>query len=434
MSKVKYCYKYVKDLLIFEDECIEYLEKMALKGWRLVRVGATFFKFEKFPPQQLKYQMDNNQLSDEYLEFLNLSGYHFVDNFRELAIFYNEDIGAENLHTDDKTRLMILDDKYKSWRIILAGVGALFSYISADFYGVFSLLTRNTLGSFFLELPLFLGHYLMLIISLIFLIDAFIGLLVKWDIKRQQNNKSSLKQWIKLGFKIDNIIIIITLVLVGFAVINMIFYRPRALIYLIISFILYLIFAHFINKSIYRENNEVMRKVKVIMAVVVFFSINFIGRQFDFGNPSKTVAPFQQAKDVETSSDLSILLKTYTSFCYQGEETEFLETKYECFNNFIANEIFKELVCEVERDSRRPSQEEIDAIVEKTGEWSTNDIGYLDYNQALNKFERLENKYVSECWYLNDEYIAIQGNQVLLVKLKNDVKIDDVLRYYYEKG
>lgn len=37
----------------------------------------------------------------------------------------------------------------------------------------------------------------------------------------------------------------------------------------------------------------------------------------------------------------------------------------------------------MERDSRIPDEIEIDAIVETTGEWSTNDVKYLNYLQAI---------------------------------------------------
>ena len=41
--KVKY--RLLNDSLLYEDECITYLEKMAQDGWYLVKVGTTFFKF-----------------------------------------------------------------------------------------------------------------------------------------------------------------------------------------------------------------------------------------------------------------------------------------------------------------------------------------------------------------------------------------------------
>lgn len=104
--KVKY--RLLNDLLLYEDECITYLEKMAQDGWYLVKVGTTFFKFERRSPRKVKYQMDYNLLTPDYLEMITLEGYRFVDNYREISFFYNEDINAANLHTDEAARLMAL--------------------------------------------------------------------------------------------------------------------------------------------------------------------------------------------------------------------------------------------------------------------------------------------------------------------------------------
>ena len=80
--KVKY--RLLNDLLLYEDECITYLEKMAQDGWYLVKVGTTFFKFERRSPRKVKYQMDYNLLTPDYLEMITLEGYRFVDNYREI--------------------------------------------------------------------------------------------------------------------------------------------------------------------------------------------------------------------------------------------------------------------------------------------------------------------------------------------------------------
>ena len=77
--KVKY--RLLNDLLLYEDECITYLEKMAQDGWYLVKVGTTFFKFERRSPRKVKYQMDYNLLTPDYLEMITLEGYRFVDNY-----------------------------------------------------------------------------------------------------------------------------------------------------------------------------------------------------------------------------------------------------------------------------------------------------------------------------------------------------------------
>lgn len=57
--------------------------------------------------------------------------------------------------------------------------------------------------------------------------------------------------------------------------------------------------------------------------------------------------------------------------------------KYFCFKN-----IFKELVLERERQTRMPSDKEIDQIVEEKGSWRSDEIGYNTYQNVLKKFKK----------------------------------------------
>lgn len=61
--------------------------------------------------------MDYNLLTPDYLEMITLEGYRFVDNYREISFFYNEDINAANLHTDEAARLMALGNIYKYFHV-----------------------------------------------------------------------------------------------------------------------------------------------------------------------------------------------------------------------------------------------------------------------------------------------------------------------------
>ena len=148
--KVKY--RLLNDLLLYEDECITYLEKMAQDGWYLVKVGTTFFKFERRSPRKVKYQMDYNLLTPDYLEMITLEGYRFVDNYREISFFYNEDINAANLHTDEAARLMALGNIYKSIHVFLIiGCALILLIINSSIWKMNLLVIRYTLGSFFLN-------------------------------------------------------------------------------------------------------------------------------------------------------------------------------------------------------------------------------------------------------------------------------------------
>ncbi|MFQ9184744.1 MAG: hypothetical protein ACLR3Q_15050 [Thomasclavelia ramosa] len=169
-------------------------------------------------------------------------------------------------------------------------------------------------------------------------------------------------------------------------------------------------------------------KTAVAMVLVVVFVIAM--QNIDFDINIKTIQPLQKGINVESTSTRSILVSNYVNTSYEGEQLIFLESKYECLNNYIANKVFEEIVCGVERDSRIPDETEIDAIVETTGEWSTNDVKYLNYLQAIKKFKYIQTEYADKCYYFDNTFVAIKNKQILLIVKKEDTKIDEILKYY----
>ena len=135
--------------------------------------------------------MDYNLLTPDYLEMITLEGYRFVDNYREISFFYNEDINAANLHTDEAARLMALGNIYKYFHVFLIiGCALILLIINSSIWKMNLLVIRYTLGSFFLNTKLFFGHYLYIFIALMFVIDGIALFLMKLSINRQQENKN----------------------------------------------------------------------------------------------------------------------------------------------------------------------------------------------------------------------------------------------------
>lgn len=429
--KVKFKYKLINDLLINEDECIVYLEKMAIKGWRLVKVGIMFFKFERHEPEEIKYQMDYNPLTTDYLEAAALEGYHFIDNYREISFFYSTNINANELHTDESTRLMVLGNRYKYFHgFLLIGCALLIVIMNSSIWEMSLLTIRYTLGSFFLNAKLFLGYCIYMLLALMFVIDGSTLLLMKLSINRQLENKSSLKKWIKRCFAIEKLIGLILLFIMTLLIINIVIYDQAALMKIVIAIGGFEIYNYYINKKVYYEINDTLRRIKSVIAMIVVMIFIIVIQNIDFNINIKTLQPLQDGFNIKSTSTRSILVSNYVSTSYEGERLIFLENKYECLNSYVANEIFKELVCDIERDTRIPSEAEIDAAVEATGEWSINDVKYLNYLQALKKFKLVQTKYVDKCYYLGNTFVAIKDSQILLVVKKEDVKIEEILKYY----
>ena len=89
--------------------------------------------------------------------------------------------------------------------------------------------------------------------------------------------------------------------------------------------------------------------------------------------------------------------------------------------------IFKELVLERERQTRMPSDKEIDQIVEEKGSWRSDEIGYNTYQNVLKKFKKRKSMYFDQVVEIGHYQLGIKGKKVLIVY---DEDIDDFYHHY----
>jgi len=82
-----------------EDEEKAFLEEMAMKGYRLVKVGFGQYIFEEDEPRKLIYQFDFKGLGkmteDEYLQLYEDAGWQFISRFGNWYYFAHERCAAE---------------------------------------------------------------------------------------------------------------------------------------------------------------------------------------------------------------------------------------------------------------------------------------------------------------------------------------------------
>lgn len=101
---------------IYENDALkDYLEHMALKGWRLVHVGQLRFSFEACEPHPIRYCVEvmekpsvyaSTQTAPlkRYREFCQEAGWDYVGNNGYLHIFCTEDMDALPVETDVQER------------------------------------------------------------------------------------------------------------------------------------------------------------------------------------------------------------------------------------------------------------------------------------------------------------------------------------------
>lgn len=94
----------------------EYLEHMALRGWKVVKTNLYVWKFERIEPQKLrcnvsyfpKASMYDPKPTDEQEDFVELckhAGWELAAEKGELKVFYNEDENAVPIETDPLVEL-----------------------------------------------------------------------------------------------------------------------------------------------------------------------------------------------------------------------------------------------------------------------------------------------------------------------------------------
>lgn len=428
---MKVRYRIINDLLMREDDCVAYLEKMAVKGWKLEKVGLTWLKFKKQTSKQLKYQLDYTPLEDEYLKVLELDGYKFVDNFRDISIFYNENIEAPELHTDKVTKLMVLKNNYKLTNIAAIFIISLIFFImDKDPGGFYKIFVRDTVGSYILNSSLVFNRYFFDLLLFIFCLDGVIQLLCRYNLDLKIADKKSYDRLIRYLFWFENTVSLVILFLIIIYSINIAFYNPMKLISLGICALIYIPFGYFINKIVYRENDFDRRMIKRVLAVILFFAAIFIVDRIDFNSEDDLVfSKYQTAPQIKNEQSKTLLISRFSIYGSDDEDTVFYETVYTCLNDYLADETFKELICQGERQSRMPTIEGDEFVVEDDS-W-LEDKEYLSYNQAIKKFTKLENKYVDKCYYLNDEYYSIKDNIILITKLIDGINVNNVLEGYF---
>jgi len=101
---------------IYENDALkEYLEDMALKGWKLAKIGQILLYFEACEPHPIRYcaevmekpsALASNQTLQlkRYREFCRDAGWNYLGTNGYLHIFYTEDMDALPVETDAKER------------------------------------------------------------------------------------------------------------------------------------------------------------------------------------------------------------------------------------------------------------------------------------------------------------------------------------------
>lgn len=127
---------------VFENDSLkEYLEDMALDGWKLTGVGTMFLHFEACAPHRIRYCVEvmekpsayaSNQTEKlkTYREFCRDAGWDYAGAVGYLHIFHTENEEAPPVETDSKERYERICQAYRNTAVLYLGIfiGALNLY------------------------------------------------------------------------------------------------------------------------------------------------------------------------------------------------------------------------------------------------------------------------------------------------------------------
>lgn len=193
--------KYFERLVFYEKECIDFLEEQASHGYLLDKIGLFHVHFK--PCQQpLKYQLDYNILTDEYLEIVHSLGYKQVAAVSEnIHIFANENLNAPDLQSDDEVHQQVLLQQFKKSSIIGAIISGFFvCFILGNLLQFFFPITKRDFYMHYEIYILFIFLFLLGLYSIVY------GILKLFKRKSIFNETYNYSHWYKFDKTLDIII------------------------------------------------------------------------------------------------------------------------------------------------------------------------------------------------------------------------------------
>ena len=169
----------------------EYLEDMALQGWKLT--GSNFFLcFERIEPQKLYYSIEvppkisffgnaQSPETEEWLEYCRAGGWQFVCSWGTTYIFVSDSPDTVPIETDEGLKLQAWKQSQLRYMIPILCLFSLALLLNAsDFLALdFATEVRTNFASFFVA-------YLLPIMLVLFFLFAVCGVLVQTAIQKRR--------------------------------------------------------------------------------------------------------------------------------------------------------------------------------------------------------------------------------------------------------
>lgn len=324
------------------DAIKEYLEEMALKGWKL-KYYRTYYCFEKIEPQKLIYSVEvfskasiydtvPANSTHEYIDYCKEAGWSFVCNIGQINIFVANSQNAIPIETDERLKFeTIKRGIIKQNAITWFGVLPMFTLNLVLKFTNFESLFSSNLSLFYIL------AYMMIITLTIIQVISF----TVWAIKQSKNLKAGnpIQYISKSGRKKRTILLLIpsflmTLLLLVFAIFSLTqsdYFTAIMMGFVILLFPLMLLFSHFLQKKgLSRTANKVIPVllgfgISILIFFIAIFSILLPDTDSSpHGNPSyssktflASTATYEYVTESNEEISVTIFKSNYTPIIKQ---------------------------------------------------------------------------------------------------------------------
>lgn len=430
-------YKLIDLHPIDEKQLTNYLQKQAANGWMLEKIGIFFLKFKKTKPQELRFFIDYHRPTSSYIHALEKQGYHFIDYFRIINIFYSDNMDISAIDHDAN----IADRKktlYPLVSIISFMLIGLVLFFLCDIFGLSAYMFIST-NHMILYLNDLIGYLLLKCMSIFLIWEGCLFALLRFQCHRESQNQKiphALLVVVTIISRLLNIIMIVS------GIITMLIYSIEQPIFLI-SFIAFLIlfygYSYFINKKIIKSENKAKRTILTIVALIIcaiiYQNIPSLLPDEDRMIPSND---YQNAAYNYQRTSQTLLYDHQTYYGNDNEKNEFDEyidsycyDIYYCINQDIAKKIFSALVINTDHQRRIPDWPEIDAITEEKGSFdSLKDVPFYSYQKSASHLKSYNDLPYDLCYGYDNRYLILQDHIVLDLQLKDNLDLEKLVTYY----
>jgi len=418
-------YKKLTNDLFNDEKLIQLLEDEAKNGWFLKGTSEFYLTFRKDEPKNLKYQIDYNKITDEYKNVLKQLGYHFVCGYGYEGgmIYYNEDIHAEDLYSDEQTRLMSIIYNYRPSVIISNAFTTLLRmlmvyifykdiYYSSYPFSIYNFFINTTRYLFIL---FWTFSFILDFIKTIYLITMYryYSKQLNHPYSFQPVNYQVINTY-RILSAVDTITIfpILTICLIAvFIDLPAVFYLDLGIILILIAILIY---------------THAYKKVAIISIIILLPLSIFSYDSYSIPDNKPLYYNNNFEKDYINTTN-SIFSRSISTYIFEEQN---YENNINALNEDIAEILFKGEIISLDRNYRKNKL--IDEYQKIGKDYDENDYPYLSFEQALQNMKELHHPLVDQAYYNDNYVICIKDKQVVSFQYSSPDQMNTIIEYYFK--